>query len=90
MLLGMMDTRVKPAYDNLEWRRSPASLRLRKLRRRFARYLPESMGKSRKTGIAEVGSELLDRDVGVDRQFFDRGRDARALAPALEAQLRLR
>ena len=58
--------------------------------RRLAGDLPEGMRKCRHAGIAEIGGQLLDRDVGVRRQPFDRGGDAGALAPALEAQLRLR
>ena len=63
---------------------------LREFRRRLAGDLPERVRKRRHAGIAEIGGELLDRDIGLHRQFFDRRRDARALAPALEAQLRLR
>src|SRR5260370_42321566 len=63
---------------------------LRKLRWRLAGDLAEGVGKRRDAGIAEVGGELLDRDIGIRRQFFDRSRNARALAPGLEAQLRLR
>ncbi len=48
------------------------------------------MRKRRHAGIAEIGGELLDRDVGLRRQLLDCGCDAGALAPALEAQLRLR
>lgn len=48
------------------------------------------MRKCRHAGVAEVGGELLDREVGVDREFFDRRGDAGALAPALEAELGLR
>lgn len=63
---------------------------VRKFRRRLAGHLPEGMGKRRDAGIAEIGSELLDRDIGFRRQLLDRCRDAGALAPALEAQLGLR
>src|SRR5258708_7599198 len=83
-LSPVMDTRVKPAYDESRL------LFLGEFRRRFAGNLPEGVGKSRDAGIAEVGGELLDRDIGIGRQFFDRGRNAGALAPGLEAQLRLR
>jgi hypothetical protein len=61
------------------------SLRLHKLRRRLARHLPERVRKRRHAGVAEIGSELLDREVGFHRELFDRRGDARALAPALEA-----
>src|SRR3981081_304456 len=90
--LKMMDTPVKPAYDNFATahRWWPASFRFRKPGRRFSGDLAERVRKCRDAGIAEIGSELLDRDIGLHRQFFDRRRDARALAPALEAQLRLR
>src|SRR5207237_1179761 len=63
---------------------------LRKFRRRLARDLPERVGKRRHAGIAEVGRQLLDRNIGIDRQPLDGGGNAGALAPALEAQLRFR
>src|SRR3982074_2116125 len=90
--LKMMDTRVKPAYDNFATahRWWPASFRFRKPGRRFSGDLAERVRKCRDAGIAEIGSELLDRDIGFHRQFFDRRRDGRALPPPLEAQLRLR
>src|SRR5258706_3034742 len=97
-LRRLMDTRVKPAYDNGECRNALppilhdriALFRLRKLRRRLAGDLPECVRKRRHTRIAEVRGELLDRDIGLRRKSPDRRRDPRALAPALEAQLRLR
>src|SRR5665647_2602193 len=67
-----------------------ASFRPPKLRRGLAGNLAEGMREGGNAGIAEVGSELLDQNIGVRRQPFDRRSDARALAPALEAQLRFR
>src|SRR5258707_8814652 len=74
-LSPVMDTRVKPAYDESRL------LFLGEFGRRFAGNLPEGVGKRRDAGITEVGGELLDRDIGIGRQFFDRGRNAGALAP---------
>jgi hypothetical protein len=80
----LMDRRVESEYDQLR------SLLFRKLGRCLARHLPEGMGKCRDAGVAQIGGKLLDRDIGIRRQLFDRRRDAGALAPALEAKLRLR
>jgi hypothetical protein len=64
-------------------------LLLQKLRRRLPRHLPERMRKRREAGIAQIGGELLQRGLRVHRQPFDSGRDAGALAPALETELGL-
>ena len=45
------------------------------------------MRKCRYAGIAEVGRQLLDRDVGLGRQFFDCSRDTGALASAIGGYL---
>src|SRR5712672_30151 len=66
-----------------------ASRLLGEFRRRLAGDLPEGVGKRRHAGIAEIGSQLLDRNIGVGRELFDCGGNPGALAPALEAQLRL-
>src|SRR3981081_3349103 len=60
-----------------------------KFGRRLAGDLPEGVGKRRHAGIAEIGRQLLDRNIDVGREVFDRRRDPGALAPAFEAQLRL-
>src|SRR5665647_1994592 len=75
---------AKPRCDRFR------SFLLRKLGRGPAGDLPERVREGGNAGVAEIGGELFDRDVGIDRQSFDRRGDARALAPALEAQFRLR
>src|SRR5258708_4221766 len=61
-LSPVMDTRVKPAYDESRL------LFLGEFRRRFAGNLPEGVGKSRDAGIADGAGELLARDIGIRRQ----------------------
>src|SRR6185437_4336927 len=68
----------------------PRSSLLGKLRRGLAGDLPERMREGGDAGVAEIGSQLLDRDGGLRRQPFDRGRDTGALAPGLETQLGFR
>jgi len=61
-----------------------------KRRRRLAGDLPEGLREGRHAGIAQLGRQLFDRDLAAaGRQPLDGGRDARALAPALEAELGL-
>ena len=56
-------------------RRAGRLFPLHKFRRCPAGHLAEGVGEGGNAGIAEIGGELLDRHIGLDRQLLDGGRD---------------
>jgi len=79
-----MDSRFSPRYDE-------SLLFLRKFRGRIAGDLRKACENAGTAGVAEIGGDLLDRDIWPPSPAVSIAAAIRARwQPALEAQLRLR